>query len=196
VKAIARVMLLAGLGVTACSSSPPVSFYTLDGGPLPSAARGNTPSVLISQVQVSELLDRPQLVSRVGNQVRLSEQHRWADPLRRSIPRVFADELGRALDSVNVRTAMSALGSDNVDFRVQLDVQRLEAVGDTVVSVDVLWRIENRQGAVSHGRTTLEQPFEGNGPAAQIAAQRRALVRVAEDVAATIRQTGVTAVKP
>lgn len=80
--------------------APAPVFYTLDNGIEQPGPQGATASIVITQTNLPELIDRPQLVTRTANnQVRIKEQQRWGEPLRRAIPRVLAMELGRKLDS-------------------------------------------------------------------------------------------------
>ena len=183
--------LLAGLVLSACGTTPAPVYHALDDQVMSIAARGTTPSVAIVQVRLPELLDRPQLVTRGGgNRVQISEQQRWAEPLRSEIPRVVADDLGRLLDSSRVAALPVDVQRFAADFRVQLDVQRLDAVEGQGADIDLLWFLESRRGQLSVGRSTLREPLAaaGGDPAVLVAAMRRALGRVAADIAAEIRR--------
>jgi uncharacterized lipoprotein YmbA len=76
----------------------------------------------------------------------------------------------------------------SADFRVSLDIQRLEASDKNGADIDLLWRIEDRQGKTITGRSTLRETTTGEDYVALVAAQRRALSRVAVDIAERIRQ--------
>lgn len=177
--ACAIAALLAG-----CASSPVPTYYSLDLGAAPLAATGNTPSVAVGLSALPDMLDRPQMVSRQGYEVRMSEQNRWAEPLRRAIPRVLAGEIGSLLNSSQVSAGTSFA---NPDYRVMLDVQRFDVLAGSGVEVDILWRIEGRSGARA-GRSTLQEPIAGSGIPAQVEAQRRALTRVAAAIATQVRE--------
>lgn len=182
-----RLVLLAATFLAGCASTPTV-FYTLDEGAPAASPRGSAPSIAVTQVSLPELIDRPQLVVRTAaNRMRISEQQRWAEPLRREIARVIADDLGRLLDSSRVAALPLDAQRFDADFRLTLDVQRLEAVEGQGADVDILWRLEARQGNAIAGRSTLREPGAGDDAAALVAAQRRALARVAADVAGQAR---------
>ena len=191
--------LLASVLLGACGTTPPAAYYSLDDGAMSVAARGTTPRVAIVQAKLPDALDRPQLVIRRGsNRLQLSEQQRWAEPLRYEIPRVLADDLGRLLDSSRVAAMPVDAQRFAADFTVQLDVQRLDLVDGQGVDLDLMWLLEPRQGQVSVGRSTLHEPLAGGGndPAALVAAARRALDRAAADIATEIRrQSGGTLAK-
>ena len=93
---LASIASLAFLG--ACAGAPPAHHVTLDDGRPPTARSSAAPSVAVVRADVPELIDRPQLAIRDGNRVTFSEQYRWAEPLRREIPRVMAKDLGELLD--------------------------------------------------------------------------------------------------
>lgn len=171
-----------------CASSPAPSYFTLETGMPRQPAPGLTPSMAITRVALPELIDRPQLVVRMAdNQVRILDAQRWAEPLRRQIPRLLADELGRLLGSERVFAApLDGVGGD-ADFRLRLDIQRLEARSGSGADVDVLWHLEARQGKIVTGRSLVSEAADGNDPAALVAAQRRALLRVAAEIAERVR---------
>lgn len=186
--------LLASVLLGACGTTPPPAYYSLDDGAMSVAVRGATPRVAIVQAKLPDAVDRPQLVIRRGaNRLQLSEQRRWAEPLRYEIPRVLADDLGRLLDSSRVAALPVDAQRFAADFTVQLDVQRLDLVEGQGADLDLMWLLESPQGRVSVGRSTLREPLAGSGgagddPAALVAALRRALDRAAADIASEIRR--------
>lgn len=182
--------VLVGVLLGACATTPPPIYYSLDDQALSVAARAAAPRVAIVQIKLPDSLDRPQLFIRgPGNRLQLSEQRRWAEPLRYEIPRVVADDLGRLLDSSGVAALPVDVERFAADFRVQLDVQRLDVVTGQGADLDLLWLLEARQGPVKVGRSTLREPLAaGDDPAAPVAALRRALDRAAADIAAEIRR--------
>lgn len=200
---IVSALLTLGL-LAACASSPLPVYYTLDAGSSLPPPAGREPSVIITQITVPDWIDRPQLVTRTaGHQIRISELERWAEPLRRAIPRVLASEMGQLLDSSRV----VALPTDGqrvaADFRLSLDVQRLEAVEGVGVDVDLIWRLEPRRGEAIVGRSVIHEATReatrevttaaaGNAPGqgaleALVAAHRRALAGVAAQIVDQIR---------
>lgn len=190
--------VLASVLLGACATTVPPLYYSLEDQALSVAPRAATPRVAIVQVKIPDSLDRPQLVIRGGgNQLLLSEQRRWAEPLRAEIPRVVAEDLGRLFESSGVAALPVDVERFAADFRVQLDVQRLDVVAGQGADLDLLWLIEARPGKVKVGRSTLREPLAaGDDPAVPVAALRRALDRAAADIAAEIRrQSGVASAK-
>lgn len=179
VGAVALAGVLAG-----CASSPTPTYYSLDLGTVQPELSGSSPSVSIGLAGLPDSLDRPQMVSRNGYEVRISEQNRWAEPLRRSIPRVLAAEIGSLLNSSQVAAGASL---HNPDYRVLLDVQRFDVVTGGGIEIDILWRIEGKGGNKA-GRSTLQEPVSGSGIQSQVEAQRRGLARVAAQIAQVIKE--------
>jgi uncharacterized protein len=189
-KSIKGIVAFVMLGMlSACGSTPKSTFYSLadvniNQGAM--ATRKGSPTLAVLPINLPELIDRPQLVVHSGGrQVRLLEQQRWAEPLRREIPRVVADDLGRLLNSSGIVALPPDLQALAPDYRLLLDVQRLDAIEGVGVDVDVLWFLSTRNSILRKGRTTLRLEFQKSTPfpTMLIEAQREALQRVAADIA-------------
>jgi len=186
----ARLTCIAAIAfLSACASAPPARHITLDDGRPLVAKSSITPGIAVVRANVPDRIDRPQLVLRSdGNRVSLSDQYRWAEPLRREIPRIIANDLGELLDSSRVAAVMPDDAGFPVDFKLVLDFQQLDAVVGKGVDVDVLWRVEPRDGRAFVGRASFRQPLVDSAAdtSALVAAQRQALRRVAAEIAMEI----------
>lgn len=180
--------------ITGCSSSPRVTYYSLESTTAPEPKRvaasvtsKATPAITIETPTLPELVDRPQLVERVhANQIEIREFHRWAEPLKSSIPRLLADDLSRLLESDRVSSYPQNMGSD-ADFRVFVDFQRFESEG-SAVSVDALWSIRRTvDGVQKSGRLRIRETTGGEGYAAVIGAYSRALTAVSGNIARALQ---------
>ena len=189
-KPLTRLACIAAIVfLSACASAPPSRHITLDDGRPPLAKSSITPGIAVVRANVPDLIDRPQLVLRsVSNHVVLSDQYRWAEPLRREIPHLIANDLGELLDSSRVAALPAEDAGFAVDFKLVLDFQRLDAVVGEGVDVDVLWRVEPRGSNAFVGRSSFRQPLAGAAAdiPALITAQRQALRRVAAEIAKEI----------
>jgi len=182
-------MVLAG-----CGGSPEARFYTLSTG---SASQNAAPatagirhSVAIGPVTLPEIVNRPQLVVRVGaNRVAVAEEHRWAEPLKSEIPRVIAENLTTLLDGWQV-SAYPQTASDRADYQVVMDIQRFEStLGQTVV-IEAIWTVRRSpDGQPRTGRSLVREQTGGEGYDALVAAHSRALATVSHDIAEAIRST-------
>ncbi|WGS45527.1 PqiC family protein [Burkholderia sp. JSH-S8] len=188
IHALVAVALMAGL-LGGCGSSPTARFYTLspdatltgDGVAMPV-------QVVISPVTVPELVDRPQIVTRVaGNQVSLDEFARWAEPLKTDIARVIAADVGQLLGAARVSVFDAGPGAVPA-WRVRVDVMRFESAPGDAVTIEALWAVRppGKVAAIT-GRSVAREVVHGQGYDALIAAHDRALAAVSRDIASAIR---------
>ena len=187
----AQVVLAFVVAVTlaACGGTPvKESFYTLSSVGGASAPKANAPSIFVGPISVPESVDRNQMVLRTGaNEVEISEQYRWAEPLKAAIPRVIGDTLSRELGTSRVLTSRSAAALP-VDYRVAIEIQRFDSSLVEGATVDALWTITKVDGGTRRsGRTRVTEPVASKDPGALAAAHSRALDRVGRDIAAALR---------
>jgi uncharacterized lipoprotein YmbA len=177
--------------LSACSlgTSPPERFFTLaTEAPAAAPASANAAAylVIVGPVTIPEIIDRPQLVTSAGaNRVEISEQARWAAPLKSEIPRVIADHLARQLEGARTATT-DERGAGTPDYRVIVDVQRFDSSA-TGATIQASWTIRMKEGvAPLSGRSVVSEPA-GAGFDALVAAHSRALARVSGEIADAIR---------
>ena len=86
------LVLLAGC-LNLKTGTPPAQYYLLSSLPEQQPVEqiheaGSGPVVGVGPISLPRHLDRPQIVTMAGpNELRLSEFHRWAEPLQNSITR-------------------------------------------------------------------------------------------------------------
>lgn len=188
---LATACLAYGLaaGLLCGCRSPSPSFYTLS--PDESLVRSGAArivSVVIGPVTVPDLVDRPQIVTRVAtNEVSVDEFARWAQPLKVDIGRVIAADLGMLLNAQQVSVFDSAVDPLTA-WHVRLDVMRFESVPGQDVTVDVQWAVRppGKARPVS-GRSVVREPVSGPGVEPLVAAHDRALASVSRDIAAAMQ---------
>jgi len=178
------VALLAG-----CSSSPRVTFYTLNIAATNEAPAPALDSVAIGPITLPDLLDRPQLVVRTAaNRVDILESHRWAESPKSEIPRIIAADLCILLKPARVSTYPQNAGLE-AGYRVLLDIQRFEMTAGEGVGLEALWSVRRSDGGVPKtGRTVVSEPVGAAGYDALVAAQSRALAAVSRDLAQALRE--------
>ncbi|MFH0351268.1 MAG: membrane integrity-associated transporter subunit PqiC [Chromatiales bacterium] len=182
------VAVLAG-----CGSPPKERFYTLSAAGVAAnvtAAEARDP-VVVGPVTLPEVVDRPQLVVRVGaNEVAILEQHRWAEPLKSEIPRLIARTLSQLLGTSRV-SAYPESTSQEAHLRVAVDILRFEAAPGIEVSVEALWSVRRLpDGKPITGRSVVREPIAGEGYDAVVAAYGRALATLSRDIAQAVRTVG------
>ncbi|MGH8532096.1 MAG: PqiC family protein [Gammaproteobacteria bacterium] len=179
------VAVLAG-----CGSPPKERFYTLSvaGVAVNATATEARNHVVVGPVTLPEVVDRPQLVVRIGaHEVAILEQHRWAEPLKSEIPRLIARTLSQLLGTSRV-SAYPESASQEAGLRVAVDIQRFEAAPGVEVSVEALWSVRRlRGGEPTTGRSVVREPIAGEGHDAVVAAYGRALATLSRDIAQAVR---------
>ena len=155
-KPVVAAFALAAALATGCASAPPTRFYVITPLPGPTAA-APAPGlrVVVAAVRVPEYLDRPQLVTRSGdNRLQLEEFHQWGGNLAKDLTRVMAENLSRLLGSDAVVAAPHTLRM-RPDYRVELEVLRFERGGDARVHLTAKWWLQRgADGAPAGGPAT------------------------------------------
>jgi uncharacterized protein len=184
------VSLAITLLLAACAtSSPPTHFYTLS-AENPAADVKSEPNALkvsVWQVTLPDVVDRNQMVVRLDpNRVEIADFHRWAEPLRRAIPRVLAENLARQLGSGYIVFAGQPAAL-TPEVRIALDLQKFDALMGEGVAVEALWTVRAPKGEVRTGQASVAERAAAGDHAAIAAAYSRALTRLAREVAETVR---------
>ena len=147
------------LCLAACGSSPPNQYYRLTPHANPNAA-GATPSLGVGPVNIPDYLRRSGMVyGGDGNQLLISEQQRWAEPLDEGIERVVGLNLAQLLQTDNLRLFPWQL-NDIPEYAVKLAVLELDTEqGDAVLVAD--WVIERptTDATVARHITRLRHPL-------------------------------------
>ena len=190
-RATRAAALLAGACLMlGCAATPPDRYYRLvaagEAAPIALPA-GPRPAVAVAAVSVPELVDRPQIVTLgPGSEVRLSEQHRWAEPLKLAIGRVVADRLSQALGGALV-SAYPAEAAADTAYRVSLNVQRFDSELGVAAHTTVLWTVRRLADGQQHsGRSALSTVPADASHDALAAAHAQALGRIADEIARSL----------
>lgn len=182
-------VLCLGTAMTGCSRSPQVNFYTLGTitGAKPAEPLSAPPAVSVTQISLPDLVDRPQLVERLtGNRVEILEMQRWAEPLKDGIARLLVDTLANRLAS-DLVTAYPQTGVREPDYKVTLDIRRLDATSD-LVYLDAVWNVSRTSGgSIKTGRSNVQENRGREGYEALVAAYNRAIVSAGSDIVGAIR---------
>jgi len=120
-----------------------VRFYVVTplAGPAP-AASAPGPRVVVAAVRLPEYLERPQLVTRSGdNRLQVEDFHQWGGNLAKDLTRVMAENLSRLLGSDAVVAAPHTLRL-RPDYRVEIEVLRFERAGDARVHLTAKWWLQ------------------------------------------------------
>lgn len=183
----ATILTFSALG--GCGRSPAVTFYRLT--PVAQsetiALVASTPSIAITSVTLPDLVDRPQLVvTENGAKVAILETQRWAEPLKSAVPRLLAENLSRLIGTDRV-AAYPQQAANDAEYRVSVDIQRLETSGAAVM-VDALWTVRRgREGKPVNGRSKIVEPAGSQGYDDLVSAYSRAFAALSKEIAAAVR---------
>ncbi len=176
-------VLLPPLGCT----STPIHFYSLL--PPASGERGPSPSGVtrfeLEPVQVPADVDRSELVLRRGTgEVLLAEDEQWIAPLPEQLWQAVSVELERALPTESAETGTQ-------QPRIRLQIERFEAEPGRYALIQARWRVSaGRQEVLCDGR--FAQSVAPGYPAL-IAGYQRAVVTLADAIAASARPSALAA---
>jgi uncharacterized lipoprotein YmbA len=189
---------LAAVATLGCSPLGPqkdlTEFYVLNSGAEEEMQQGVRPagefSFGVGPVQLATYLDRPQLVTRVGeNQVLFSDVGRWAGPLRHSFSRVVTENLAVILESSKV-FEFPWFESRRPDVAVEVHVARFEWNVAGYAELLVGWAITNSRGENREwGLHRFTQPADSAATtAAKVAALSATLWQFSELVAVEMQK--------
>jgi uncharacterized protein len=186
------VVMGALAGLAACATSQDTRFYVLT--PLPAGARaadvvgGRSPVIGLRPVGLPEHLDRPQIVTQVGeNRLHLAEYDRWAASLRDNITRVLAEDLTLLVPAERV-LVFPWVREGPIDREVTVSVIRLDGVLGGACSIVAEWTVFPRGGREPLlARTSSHSEPAGDGYAGLVSAQSRLIAALARDIAAALR---------
>ena len=189
--------LLTVFFVAACSTTPPVAYYTLNTLPemqqeIPAAVMDDTLAIGVGPVEFPKFLDRPQIVTRKSqNQIEVSEFHRWAGSFPGDFSRVLAKNISILLPSD--RVAVYPWGEQfSPTYRVKLDVEQFDGqLGERVV-LDVTWMVTDQEGTnqLLVRKSLIEEPVSDKTYEALVVAESNALVTLSRTIVEEIRKLG------
>jgi uncharacterized lipoprotein YmbA len=191
----AALLAVALLGVLAAGctfrSAPPKTYLLSAGGAAspPAAAGARGPVVGVGPVTVPAYLDRPSIVVRAGeDEVRLSSDHHWAEPLKDGMARVVAENLAAMVPTEAV-VVFPWRSPWTVKYRVTVEVLRFDGSLGGAVVLNARWRLLDGEGKELVLRAvTLREPAADATHRAMVAAQSRLLAEMSRDIAAELRR--------
>ena len=189
--AIFTTLLLTGCG----SNSPKVAYYTLN--PLagmqsevkPSATDQKL-SIGVGPVEIPEILDRPQIVTRSGpNKLNVDEFNRWAGRLDENFARVLADNVSVLLgtDQVAVYPWQTEF---KPDYRVLLEIRYFEGQWGQDVLLEAIWSLAHQQSKQTSAirKSLIKEPLPTEPDyEALVAAHSRAIAQLSREIVKEIQ---------
>jgi uncharacterized lipoprotein YmbA len=178
-----------------CSASKTPQFYTLSSLPAPegssqTSAHGKDLAVGVGSVAFPEYLDRPQIVTRVGeNELEIAEFYRWAEPLRKDFSRTLAENLA-ALLGTEVVVVLPWSRTIPLDHHLVMSVIRFEGRPGGNVELVARWGFLEGEDKTLKGvrKSSISEPTDGSTYETLVAAHSRALAKLSREIASAIAE--------
>lgn len=193
-----RSLILLGLAafglflgsLTGCSPvSPQVSYYSLlDTQRPPSVAGARQPlAILVGPVSVPDLLKTSQIATGTAERYQLAEQHRWVSQVDRDFARAIGEQLASRLGTERI----ALYPQDQylaAPLQVVVDILAMEGALGQEARLTVRWSLvatKSKTARLTRRSTFSERPADSSH-GAWVAAQRRNISRLSEEIAAAI----------
>jgi uncharacterized lipoprotein YmbA len=195
VLALLGVISLSGCSILGERKVGEYHFYLLQPIAAGEEANGSPPganalAIGVGPVEIPEYLDRPNIVTRAGeNEIVLADFAQWAEPFGSHVSRVLMENLVAKLGTDRVIEYPRAV-SIPIDYQVAVHVIRFDAVLTQEAVLFARWGLfsgSEGKEIVAH-TSRLREPLAEGGYPALVAAQSRLLGRLSGEIAAEIRQ--------
>jgi uncharacterized protein len=182
-------MLTAACGPVLAPQPDMTKFYTLSPIDNAGAAEPMPISIGIGPINLPAYLDRTEVVTRSGpNEMKVSNNNRWAEPLTTNFNRTLNEDLSRLLGPRQI-VQYPWYPTNQPDFQIEIMVYRFEtdAKGNAVLAGK--WTIRNaRDQKTLYSSNMNITEAAGSGDQAGAAALSLALGQLSREIATTIRQ--------
>ena len=180
------------LTLSACSSSPPVRYFSLS--PIDSGFQQDPEeSVMLGlgPFRMPDYLDRSQIVTRGANsEMQVDEFSRWSEPLATSLLRIVSIDVDNLLPGVVVVVfPYESFVRDQVKYRLLGDINRFEADHLGQIVLEVQWGVADADGGVTvpvRRNRYQAQAATPDDPSAVAAAMNDALSQFSLDIASKL----------
>lgn len=176
----------------------PTKFYLLQ--PIAGSATGEQTgaedggfAVGVGPIRMPEYLDRPQIVTRTGeNEVNIGLFHNWAEPLRENFSANLVNNLSILLETNKIVLWPWGRSRLGVDHQVTVDVIRFDGVLGSEAILSARWYIlsygEDKEAReVTPKKSTFTAPMEDDSYEALVAAMSKTLEDFSREVAEAIK---------
>ncbi len=177
-----------------CATSPRSRFYLLS--PLDTADPEIKPlagerclSIGIGPIRVPDYLDRPQIVTRgASSEIVLAEFDRWAEPVKENLIRTLAKNLSVLLCTDTI-AFFPWRGGIPIDYRIEMEVLRLDGNLGGNVSLEAWWVILNGDGKkmLFTRKSNITEAGGGQDYRSLVAAKGRAIGHLSREIASAIK---------
>ena len=195
-KHVAIIFLALALAGCLGGQSPSTNFYMLS--PLSPSQAGESAAsaearihVGLETVVIAEYLNRNEIVLNLDNTIfQLAEFNQWAEPLDGNLTRVLGENLMNLLQGDSIRVFQASESSIPLDYRLEVDVLRLDGnLGDQVTLI-VQWALlETAEDDLMLMRRSRYQELAADATVKELVlAQSRTIENLSRDMAAAFKK--------
>jgi uncharacterized lipoprotein YmbA len=196
-KRVAIIFLALALAGCLGGKSAPTNFYMLS--PLSPSPAGTSPAaeearirIGLETVVVPEYLNRSDIILNLDDTVyQLAEFNQWAEPLSDNLTRVLEQNLTNLLRSDSIDVILASETSIQFDYRLEIDVLRLDGnLGDQVTLL-VQWALlEAEEDELKlMRRSQYREPAADDTYKGLVLAKSRTIEKLSRDMADGIKKT-------
>ena len=177
-----------------CASSPHSRFYTLSssattGPQIKPSAEDGCLSLGIGPIKIPDYLDQPQIVTRITpHEIRMAEFDRWAERFKDNFTRVLVKSLSNLLCTKTI-VLFPWRGGIPIDYRIEMEVLRLDGSLGGDVSLEAWWMVFSRDGKkmVFSKKSTFTEVVTGKDYNSLVSAQSRTVDLLSSEIAEAIK---------
>ena len=152
-------------------------------------ATTNSPlTVGIGPIDFPDYLRRPEVVTQTStNELDLSNEKRWGEPLDKNFARVLSENISRLLNTQQIEKYPWPVRT-HIDYQIEVDVQRFETTSDGKSQLVARWIIKDGAGKDLYASETTASTPVGAGETGASAALSNDLATLSREVAARITE--------
>jgi hypothetical protein len=195
-KHVAIIFLALALAGCLGGQSERTNFYMLS--PLSPSPAGESAAsaearihIGLETVVIAEYLNRNEIVLNLDNTIfQLAEFNQWAEPLDGNLTRVLGENLTNLLQDASIRVFLASESSIPLDYRLEVDVLRLDGnLGDQVTLI-VQWALlETAEDDLILMRRSRYQELAADATVKELVlAKSRTIENLSRDMAAAFKK--------
>ena len=177
--------------LTACSStglsaSNKTRFYSLS-SLAPSSVTNKNLRIGVGPVEISRLINRPQIVSRKDNtEINVAENHQWGGSHKEEIIQVITDNLSSLLKTESIEKYPWKF-SFKPRYQVRINIERFDGELGKNITLRARWRLIQNNKEILVKRALITTSANGNNYSAYVKAQSEALKMLSQQITQQIK---------
>ncbi len=181
-------IILLVLLISACGTSPKTNFYLLSSDhELKSKVTGDL-SIGIWKVNLPELIDRPEIVTRTGQYtISLADFHQWAGGLENNVSMLIAEELSHNLNTGYIDISPWSSYRD-LDYQIKVHIRKFEGQLEGQSKLEGAYIILDGKGnkKIYEETFVLIEKIKGGNYSDMVSAMSRLVIRLSAQISTAV----------